>query len=73
MSWLKFDGLMSLINLQMLAENDVTKFSRFRETAKRVKFRQADLEMKVKDVDDLAIVRSRYDSCRLANAKDDAM
>ena len=55
--WPKFDGLLSVVDLQMLSNNkDVSEFSRFEEIAKTVKFRQFVHEMNIFGVDDLVIM-----------------
>ena len=54
---LKFDDLImliSLVDLQTPAKNDVSKLIHFGAVAKRVKFRKFALKMEVKDINDLA-------------------
>ena len=42
--WVKIDGMISRVNLQRHAEKDVSTISRFGTVAKRVKFRQFNVE-----------------------------
>ena len=63
-----FEGLMFFVDLHVPAKDTFFKFRRNPSIAKRVKFRESDLEMEVKDIDDLVNVRRPCDFCQLENS-----